>query len=318
MRLRRWVLVRRSLIVLGLFVCVADALGAGVLGPSRLDPPLAVVAQAVPHDVPETTLSPGDFGDGPVMPSPPPTVAPIPTPTSSPELSVPPVASTVPPAAPAVTAPPPTTTTSAPAVSAPEAVSTAARVTAPRLQVFTDEGAPTAAFALSATTEFGHPRVLLTKQLRGDWVQVYLPLRPNGQLGWVRSHDVALTPITDEVDVDLATSTLTWTRAGQVVLSVPSGVGAPSTPTPRGTFFVTDVLPQSNPSGAYGAWIIALDAHSEALATFEGGDPRIAIHGTNDPSSIGRAVSNGCVRVDAGPLDALRAALLPGTPVIVH
>jgi len=179
-------------------------------------------------------------------------------------------------------------------------------------------GAPSAAFALPATTEFGHPRVLLTKQLRGDWVQVYLPLRPNGQLGWVRSRDVALTPIVDEVDVDLARSTLTWTRAGQVVLSVASAVGAPSTPTPRGTFFVTDVLPQSNPSGAYGAWIIALDAHSEALATFEGGDPRIAIHGTNDPSSIGHAVSNGCMRVDAGPLDALRAALLPGTPVVVH
>jgi lipoprotein-anchoring transpeptidase ErfK/SrfK len=53
-------------------------------------------------------------------------------------------------------------------------------------------------------------------------------------------------------------------------------------------------------------------------ATFEGGDPRIAIHGTNDPSSIGHPASNGCVRVDAGPLDELRAALMPGTPVVVH
>jgi lipoprotein-anchoring transpeptidase ErfK/SrfK len=316
--MHRWVLIRRSLIVLALLACAVDKFGARLVGASRFDPPVAVVAQAVPHRVPETTLPPADFGSGPVTSLFPPTVAPIARSTSWPEPSLPPVSSTAPPPpAPAVTALLPTTTTSPPPTSAPPPA-IVARVTAPRLEVFTDEGAPSAAFALPATTEFGHPRVLLTKQLRGDWVQVYLPLRPNGQLGWVRSRDVALTPIVDEVDVDLARSTLTWTRAGQVVLSVASAVGAPSTPTPRGTFFVTDVLPQSNPSGAYGAWIIALDAHSEALATFEGGDPRIAIHGTNDPSSIGHAVSNGCMRVDAGPLDALRAALLPGTPVVVH
>jgi lipoprotein-anchoring transpeptidase ErfK/SrfK len=72
-------------------------------------------------------------------------------------------------------------------------------------------------------------------------------------------------------------------------------------------------LAQSNPRGAYGAWIIA-----EALTTFDGGDPRIAIHGTNDPASIGRPELNRCVRVDTGPLDALRAALMPGTPVVIH
>jgi lipoprotein-anchoring transpeptidase ErfK/SrfK len=94
-------------------------------------------------------------------------------------------------------------------------------------------------------------------------------------------------------------------------------VGSTSTPTPAGTFFVTDVLPW-NPSDGRGAWVVALNGHSDAYATFDGGDARIAIHGTNDPSSIGRAVSNGCVRLDAGPLDQLRSGVPLGTPVVIQ
>jgi lipoprotein-anchoring transpeptidase ErfK/SrfK len=91
---------------------------------------------------------------------------------------------------------------------------------------------------------------------------------------------------------------------------------APSTPTPTCFFFVTDQLPH-DPSGPYGAWIVALDAHSEVFSTFEGGDARIAIHGTNDPASIGDATSSGCIRVDAASLSTLAHALPLGTPVVV-
>ena len=82
-------------------------------------------------------------------------------------------------------------------------------------------------------------------------------------------------------------------------------------------FFVTDVLAEP-PNGAYGSWSLALDGHSDAFAEFQGGDARIAIHGTNDPSSIGRAASFGCVRVDADTLARLAAAIAPGTPVVIH
>jgi lipoprotein-anchoring transpeptidase ErfK/SrfK len=64
--------------------------------------------------------------------------------------------------------------------------------------------------------------------------------------------------------------------------------------------------------------VVALDGHSDAYATFEGGDARIAIHGTSDPSSVGQSVSNGCVRIADGPLDQLRGAVPLGTPVVVH
>jgi hypothetical protein len=192
-----------------------------------------------------------------------------------------------------------------------------ARVTAPWLFVYPSEGATRPTNVLASVTEFGTPRVLLTTALRGDWIEVLLPTRPNGSEGWVRARDVSLAPVSDSVDVNLATRTLTWTRGGQAVLQTTVGVGAPSTPTPTGTFFVTDILPE-DANGSYGAWLVALNAHSDAFTTFEGGDPRIALHGTNDPSSIGRAVSSGCVHVAAGPIAALAAGLVPGTPVIVH
>jgi lipoprotein-anchoring transpeptidase ErfK/SrfK len=120
----------------------------------------------------------------------------------------------------------------------------------------------------------------------------------------------------DAVTVDLSTHTLTWTRNGVVQLTTPAAIGAAVSPTPPGTFFVTDVL-ASDPTGPYGAWIVALNGHSDALTEFAGADPRIAIHGTNDPTSIGRAASAGCVRLSPTPLAALASSLPLGTSVVI-
>jgi lipoprotein-anchoring transpeptidase ErfK/SrfK len=62
-------------------------------------------------------------------------------------------------------------------------------------------------------------------------------------------------------------------------------VGKPSTPTPKGTFKIVERA--INPGGPFGARWLGLSA--------PGGD--YGIHGTNNPSSIGKAVSNGCVRM---------------------
>jgi lipoprotein-anchoring transpeptidase ErfK/SrfK len=183
--------------------------------------------------------------------------------------------------------------------------------------VYDQPGGTRATRALAATTEFGTPRVLPVVQQGGDWLLVQLPTRPNGATGWIRSRDAVLDTRADRVDVDLATRTLVWTRRGVVQLVAPVAIGAPASPTPPGDMFVTDVLP-ATPGSEYGAWVIALDAHSDAFTEFEGGDPRIAIHGTNDPSSIGRAVSAGCVRVDDATLATLAGAFTPGTVVVVH
>ena len=44
----------------------------------------------------------------------------------------------------------------------------------------------------------------------------------------------------------------------------------------------------------------------------------IAIHGTNAPWSIGRSVSNGCIRVPNETLRKLFGATVGGEPVIIH
>jgi lipoprotein-anchoring transpeptidase ErfK/SrfK len=70
-------------------------------------------------------------------------------------------------------------------------------------------------------------------------------------------------------------------------------------------------------SGPYGTFALGLSAHSDRLSEFAGSDAQVGIHGTNDPSSIGRAVSHGCVRVPDDVADVLAQVPL-GTPVLVH
>jgi len=44
----------------------------------------------------------------------------------------------------------------------------------------------------------------------------------------------------------------------------------------------------------------------------------VAIHGTNEPWSIGRAVSNGCIRLPNATLERIYPWAPAGTPVIVR
>jgi lipoprotein-anchoring transpeptidase ErfK/SrfK len=241
------------------------------------------------------------------------TLAPMSSPASSPVAATPvaPVAdttTTLPPTAPPSV--PPTTRPSAPPPSL------VARVLGPTIDVYASRTDTWAAFALLGTSEFGGPRVFLATALEGEWVQVSLPLRPNGSEGYVRATDVQISEVNDAITVDRATRTLRWTRNGEELLETYVAIGAPASPTPAGRFHVTDLVPE-DPRGPYGAWALALNGYSESFVTFDGGDPRLAIHGTNQPSSIGRASSNGCVRVNADDLASLAAEVPLGTPVII-
>jgi lipoprotein-anchoring transpeptidase ErfK/SrfK len=190
------------------------------------------------------------------------------------------------------------------------------------LPVYAGVDAPTPASTLAAHTEFGSPtalRVLAWQGAGGEWLEVSLPVRPNGSRGFVRTADVALARVDRAVVVDLSARVLRVVdRAGTAVLETPVAVGSPENPTPTGDFFVTDVLDTGDDGSAYGQIAIGVSAHSPTLSEFGGGDGQIGIHGTNRPASIGQAVSHGCVRV---PNDvAVRlASLLPlGAPVSIH
>jgi hypothetical protein len=186
------------------------------------------------------------------------------------------------------------------------------------LTVYADPGgAPSQ--ALPANDELGSPLVLLATARQGDWFQVLVPSRPNGASGWVRASDVTVSAPTYRVEVSRAAHQLKLIRAadGAVILTSVVGVGAPSTPTPAGEFFVRDLFPTGTMDHPYGPFAFGLSGHSDVLMHFGTGDGRIAIHGTNQPGSIGADASNGCVHVPNDVDLTLIPYLTLGTPVVI-
>jgi lipoprotein-anchoring transpeptidase ErfK/SrfK len=91
-------------------------------------------------------------------------------------------------------------------------------------------------------------------------------------------------------------------------------VGRGTTPTPGGLFYTTELLiPVGQP--AYGPYAYGLSGYSDVLYDFAGGDGQFGIHGTNDPSGIGRDVSNGCIRMGNEAITKLAETLPIGVPV---
>lgn len=177
-----------------------------------------------------------------------------------------------------------------------------------------EDTAPTR--TLPATTEFGTPRALLVADQRDGWLEVELPVRPNGSTGWVRSEGAELREVEHEIVIDLTARTLTLTAGGEEVLSAPAAIGTAEFPTPTGRYYVTDKL-ATGEDGAYGPFALGLSAHSEVLTEFAGGDGQVGIHGTNDPATIGEAVSHGCVRVTNDVITRLEELVSLGTPVTI-
>lgn len=221
--------------------------------------------------------------------------------------------------APTTTAP--TTSTTAPdggdrAPQPAEATSQVARSDG-EVAVFAAPGDQQPATVLPATTEFGSPRALLVLADEGGWLEVALPDRPNGSTGWIRRDAVELRTIDESIAIDVAARTLTLRDGGVEVLTTPVAVGTDANPTPTGAFYVVDKLDTGDPGGPYGQFALGLSAHSDVLTEFAGGDGQVGIHGTDDPASIGQAVSHGCVRVPNDVAQVLSETVNLGTPVVI-
>jgi lipoprotein-anchoring transpeptidase ErfK/SrfK len=146
---------------------------------------------------------------------------------------------------------------------------------------------------------------------------VQVPTRPNGVTGWVPARQVDVATVETRILVDLSDRRVTLYRAGKRVLSATAAIGATATPTPTGSFYVNQRLVTDDPGGPFGPGAVGISAFSNVLTGWTQGGP-IAIHGTNAPWSIGKAVSNGCIRL---PNDALRRVFslaLAGTPVVIR
>jgi len=91
--------------------------------------------------------------------------------------------------------------------------------------------------------------------------------------------------------------------------------GEPSSPTPTGSFYISEVLKLSDPSTAYGPFALGTSAFSNTYTSFDGGPGQVAIHGTNQPWLIGGYASHGCIRLTNSDIAALAQQVPAGTPL---
>ncbi len=150
----------------------------------------------------------------------------------------------------------------------------------------------------------------------GRWLNVMVPVRPNGSTGWIRAADVTLAGHDFSIVVELGAHRLTVYEGDSVWAEEPVGVGVENTPTPGGRFFTVELF--ASQKAAYGPYAYGLSGYSEVFYDFGGGDGQFGIHGTSDPSGIGSDVSNGCIRMTNEAITRLAEALPIGVPVEIR
>jgi lipoprotein-anchoring transpeptidase ErfK/SrfK len=170
---------------------------------------------------------------------------------------------------------------------------------------------------LGYPTTFWIVGAVVTARCEASWYRVKLPMRPNGVVGYVRPGNVAVEKVRTRISVDLSRRELRFFRQGKLVLKTRVAVGSPAAPTPIGRYYVNQRLTVADVNGPFGSAILGISAFSNVLTDWAEGGP-IAIHGTNEPWSIGRALSHGCVRVPNATLKRLFALTPAGTPVVIH
>jgi lipoprotein-anchoring transpeptidase ErfK/SrfK len=192
-----------------------------------------------------------------------------------------------------------------------------AAVTSGETEVFERIGDTEPIRILPEKTILGTPTVVSVIDEFDGWINALLPGRPNGQTGWIRAKDVEIFTLEREVVVDIDERRLTVLSDGEEVFATSVAVGSEVSPTPTGTFFVTDAVRLTIPTGPWGPYAFGLSARSDVVTEFNGGDGIVGIHGTNQPWSIGEAASLGCVRLPNDVIEVLWDIMAVGMKVTI-
>jgi L,D-transpeptidase ErfK/SrfK len=108
------------------------------------------------------------------------------------------------------------------------------------------------------------------------------------------------------IAVDTVRNLLVLYDSGRFTETFPVSTGKPTTPTPLGDWVIVEKM--ENPGGPFGArWM--------RLSIPNGG---YAIHGTDDPSTIGQSVTHGCVRMRNEDVIQLYGIVPLGTLVSIN
>ncbi len=150
------------------------------------------------------------------------------------------------------------------------------------------------------------------------WLHVRLPGRPNGQSGWIPAARTVPSATAWRLIIDLSARQISVYHDGARARRFRVVVGKPSTPTPRGAFFVEEVIrtPAGEVGGPYG---LATSARSNVFQEFGGGPGQVGIHGTRGLSGgLGTAVSHGCVRLSPAAITWLARRISGGVPLTIR
>jgi lipoprotein-anchoring transpeptidase ErfK/SrfK len=151
-----------------------------------------------------------------------------------------------------------------------------------------------------------------------EWLQVRA-LRNRSQVNvWIPKWATHTIWMRYRILVDISRRRATIYRDGKVVKRWKVVVGAPSTPTPTGHWYVVDRM-RLRTSWAYGKWALATSAFSRILKHFDGGQGQVALHARGSLTApVGTAASHGCVRFNDKDIAWLAAHVPNGTPVDVQ
>lgn len=171
---------------------------------------------------------------------------------------------------------------------------------------------------ITPKTEWGSSRVLGVVSQRGEWLGVQASELKNGEIAWIRRSVTTLDCVSWSLHADLSKRELVVRHNGDTVRTLRVAIGRRDNPTPKGRFSVTDRLQVTSAGSPYGCCVLALTGHQTDLPPYWPGGDRLAVHATNDESSIGEPVSLGCMRTIATEARWLINHIPLGSPVFVH
>ncbi len=114
--------------------------------------------------------------------------------------------------------------------------------------------------------------------------------------------------------VSLEDRKLALVEDGKVVKVYPVAVGKPSTPSPEGSFTIERRV--MNPVYRHDGRVVLPGPHNPVGTRWMGlSIAGYGIHGTNEPNSIGKAASHGCIRMAKADLEDLYPRVSVGDAV---
>jgi lipoprotein-anchoring transpeptidase ErfK/SrfK len=146
------------------------------------------------------------------------------------------------------------------------------------------------------------------------WYKLNLPIRPFGQTGWIPGETALLKPTTRRVVVRRGAKVLDVYQGSRRIFRARVAVGRPDRKTPLGNFYVAaKYVPPRN--ALVSTYALELSAPAGLPDFLQGGV--VGIHGTPATYTLGKAASNGCIRVSPATARRLKRIVPLGSPVKV-